>query len=150
MMGHVVVDGLGPLIDDFMMLSALPGELIENMLNAGADVIVKAQRSEIQARWAGPHSEGISARSVKKNNKIRTTKYVGISGRYIDIYPQGTRKRGRKHVRNAEIAFINEYGAPKRGIAARPAIFIANAKSEQKAVEASERVYHAYLDKKGL
>ena len=71
-------------------------------------------------------------------------------GSSISVYPQGTRKRGKKRIRNGEIAFINEYGAPGRGIAPRPAIAAANAKAEKQAVEAGERVYHAWLDKKNL
>lgn len=149
-MARMEVDGLGPLIEDFEMLAALPDNVIKDMLNAGADVIVEAQRTEIQRQWKGPYSLGISVKSIKKDSKIRTTKYLGLTGRYINIYPQGERNRGKRRVRNAEIAFINEYGAPKRGIAARPAIGTANTKAEQRAVEAGEKVYHAYLDSKNL
>ena len=81
-----------------------------------------------------------------KKSKVKKTK----NGRAVHIYPQGARKRGKKSVRNAEIAFINEYGAPKRGIAPRPAIAAANAKSERPAAEAGERVFNAYLDSKNL
>lgn len=150
MMAHVEVDGLGTLIDDLEMLQNLPEEMMEDMLNAGADVLVRFQRAEIKQLWSGPYSMKISARAIKKDVKIRTSKYIGISGRYINIYPQGTRKRGKKRARNAEIAFINEYGAPKRGVEPRPAIGIANEKGGQQAVEAAEQVYHAYLDSKGL
>ena len=150
MMAHISVDGLGPLIDDFMTLSFLPGEVVDGMLGAGADVIVEAQRAEVQRQWKGPYSMGISAKSIKKDRKIRTSRnYCGVE-HYINVYPQGTRKRGKKSVRNAEIAFINEYGAPKRGITPRPAIAAANTKAEQQAVEAGERVFNAYLDSKNL
>ncbi len=149
-MARMEVDGLGPLIEDFEMLAVLPDNVIEDMLNAGADVIVEAQRTEMQRQWQGPYSLGISVKSIKKDRKIRTTKYLGITGHYINIYPQGERNRGKGRVRNAEIAFINEYGSPKRGIAARPAIGTAIAKAEQKAVEAGEKVYHAYLDSRNL
>ena len=74
----------------------------------------------------------------------------GKDGRSISIYPQGTRKRKKRTVSNAEIAFINEYGAPTRGIAARPALLTAAAKKEKEAVDAGERVYHAYLNSKNL
>lgn len=149
-MARMSIDGMGPLIDDFTALSLLPDDVVDDMLNAGADVIVEAQRAEIQRQWKGPYSLGISAKSIKKDRKIRTTRYVGITGHHINIYPQGTRNRGRKSVRNAEIAFINEYGAPGRNIVPRPAIATANAKAEQQAVEAGERVFNAYLDSKNL
>ncbi len=144
-MARMEVNGMDALLEDYEELLRLPSEVVEGILNAEADVIVPAQRTEIQRQWKGPYSEGISAQSIKKTDvKIKR------DGHCIYIYPQGTRKRGRKRVRNAEIAFISEYGAPGRGIAPRPAIAEANAKAEKQAVEAGERVYHAYLDKKKL
>lgn len=149
-MAHMTVDGLGPLIDDLSELAALPDDVVADMLNAGADVLVQAQQKEVQQQWNGPYSMGISSESIQKDRKVRTTKDIGVTGHSINVYPQGERKRGGKSVRNAEVAFINEYGAPKRGIAARPAIFTANEKAADEAVEAGERVYHAYLDSKNL
>lgn len=144
-MGHMEAAGLDGIIDDLAELASLPERVVDGILNAEADVIVDAQRSEIGNRWKGPYSMGISAKSVKKG-KVKITR----DGRAVYVYPQGTRKRGKKSVRNAEIAFINEYGAPRRHIAARPAISTANAKKEGAAVEAGEKIYHAYLDSKNL
>lgn len=145
MMPRLEFDGLDSLMTDLDSLAHLPDRVVEDMLNAEADVLVPAQRAEISSRWRGKYSEGISAKSVKKS-KMKRTK----DGQAVYIYPQGTRKRGKKRVRNAEIAFINEYGAPGRGIAPRPAIAAANAKAEQAAVDAGERVFNAYLDSKNL
>lgn len=144
-MAHVEVDGLDALIRDLDALANLPDSVVDDMLHAGADVLVEAQRGEISKTWRGEYSLGVSAKSVKKGEISKNWR-----GRSIVVYPQGTRKRGKESVRNAEIAFINEYGAPKRGIAARPAIFSANEKNADRSVEAGERVYHVYLDKKGL
>lgn len=144
-MARVELDGLGSLMDDLEALARLPDNVTEEILNAEADVIVPAQRAEIQQRWKGPYSEGMSAQSVKKGEVKKTR-----GGGAISIYPQGERKRGKKRVRNAEIAFINEYGAPGRGIVSRPAIAAANARAEKRAVEAGEKVYHGWLDSKKL
>lgn len=144
-MGGISVSGLDGLMDDLAELARLPDGVVDDILNAEADVIADAQQSEIQRQWRGPYSLGISARAIKKG-KVKKNR----DGRSLSIYPQGTRKRGGKSTRNAEIAFINEYGAPGRGIAARPAIGTATAKNEQAAVEAGERAYHAYLDSKKL
>lgn len=150
-MAHMDVEGLGPLIDDLATLASLPDSVIDDMLDAGADVIVEAQRSEIQRQWRGPYSMDISAKAIVKDRKIRSSRtYYGSLERYINVYPQGERKRGKQSTRNAEIAFINEYGAPQRGIEPRPALGDAVGKKEQEAVEAGERVYHAYLDSKNL
>ena len=142
-MAQLEVDGLNGLLEDLEALAGLPDSVADGILEAEADVIVQAQREEIGRQWKGPYSEGISAGAVKKG-KVKE----GRAGRSITVSPQGSRKRGGKSVRNAEIAFINEYGAPGRGIAARPAIAAANA--EEAAVEAGERVFNAYLDSKNL
>lgn len=144
-MAQLEVDGLNGLLEDLEVLAGLPDSVADGILEAEADVIVQAQREEIGRQWKGPYSEGISAGAVKKG-KVKE----GQVGRSITVSPQGIRKRGGKSVRNAEIAFINEYGAPGRGIAARPAIAAANAKAEEAAVEAGERVFNAYLESKNL
>lgn len=144
-MAQLEVNGLDGLLEDLEALAGLPDSVADGILEEEADVIVQAQREEIGRQWKGPYSEGISAGAVKKG-KVKE----GRAGRSITVSPQGSRKRGGKSVRNAEIAFINEYGAPGRGIAARPAIAAANAKAEEAAVEAGERVFNAYLESKNL
>ena len=74
-----------------------------------------------------------------------------LDGQEISVYPQGSRTRGRykkSTTRNAEIAFVNEYG--KRGQKARPFIRDANAESESKMEKAAFRIYDNYLKSKNL
>ena len=142
-MGRLTVNGLDALSDDFAALARLPDSVVEGILEAEADVILPAQRAEIEKQWTGPHSLGISSKSVKKG-KVKKDR----DGRSLTIYPQGTRKRGGRTTRNAEIAFINEYG--KRGQPARPAIDAANKKKEKEAIDAGERVYNQFLDSRNL
>lgn len=137
------MNGLDALADDFAALARLPDKVVEDILDAEAEVITAAQREEIEKQWRGPHSLGISAKSIKKG-KVKKDK----DGRSVSIYPQGTRKRGGQTTRNAEIAFINEYG--KRGQPARPAIATANKKKEKEAIDAGERVYNQFLDSRNL
>ena len=144
-MGRLTVNGLDGLMDDLAALAALPDSVVEGILDAEADIIVAQQQHEVGSQWRGPYSEQLSAKSIKKG-KVKKTK----DGRYITISPQGTRKRGGQSTRNAEIAFINEYGAPGRHIAARPAIDTANKKKEGEAVDAGGRVYNAYLESRNL
>ena len=139
------MNGLDALSDDLAALARLPDSVIDGILEAEADVILPAQRAEIEKQWRGKYSEKISSRSIKKG-KVKKDK----DGRSLSIYPQGKRERGGQTVRNAEIAFINEYGAPGRHIAARPAIDAANKKKEKEATDAGERVYHRFLDSRGL
>lgn len=140
-MGSLKIDGIDAFSNDLAGLAHLPSHVLEDMLNAEADVILSAQRTEIESRWTGPYSLGISSKTVKKGRVKK-----GKDGYSISIYPQGTRKHGKKSVRNAEIAFINEYGAPKRNIRARPAIKTAIEKKGDEAAAAGEKVYYEYLD----
>lgn len=144
-MGRLTVNGLDALSDDFAALARLPDSVIEGILEAEADVILQAQRAEIEKQWNGPKnlSTGMSAKSIKKG-KVKKDR----DGRSLSIYPRGTRKRGGRTTRNAEIAFINEYG--KRGQPARPAISTANMKKEKEATDAGERVYNQFLDSRNL
>ena len=144
-MGRLTVNGLDALSDDFAALARLPDSVIEGILEAEADVILPAQRAEIEKQWNGPKnfSTGMSAKSIKKG-KVKKDR----DGRSLSIYPKGTRKRGGRTTRNAEIAFINEYG--KRGQPARPAISTANMKKEKEATDAGERVYNQFLDSRNL
>lgn len=144
-MGNLKTSGIDALCSDLSDLAYLLDRVLADMLNAEADVILSAQRAEIESRWKGPYSLGISAKSVQKG-KVKK----GKNGYSISIYPKGARKRGKKTVRNAEIAFINEYGAPKRNIRPRPAIKTAIDKKGDEAAASGEKVYNKYLDSKNL
>ena len=139
-MGRLTVNGLDALSDDFAALARLPDSVVEGILEAEADVILPAQRAEIEKQWKGPHSLGISSKSVKKG-KVKKDR----DGRSLTIYPQGTRKRGGRSTRNAEIAFINEYG--KTNQPARPAIREANEENADQAVEDAADVLDRWIQK---
>lgn len=154
-MARLSVNGLNDLLDDFTIWNNLPESVAKDMLNAAADVVVRAQRKEIAQQWSGPYSTGISAKCVKKGR----VKWAIDGGYIIYVFPQGTRKRGKTKISNAEIAFLNEYGVsgpgrgrghkkrtdPKRTLP-RPAIRTANAKSLEKVLSAGAKVYDKFLD----
>ena len=99
-----------------------------------------------QATWEKAEGELLRLTVMKALEKGKVKK--DRDGRSLSIYPKGTRKRGGQTTRNAEIAFINEYG--KRGQPARPAISTANMKKEKEATDAGERVYNQFLDSRNL
>ena len=139
-MGSISVFGLDELLGDLDSLAKLPDSVTDGMLEAEADVIAAAQQAQAAKMWTGDYATGTTARSIKKG-KVKKT---GL-GKSITVAPTGTNKRG---TRNAEVAFINEYS--KKGQPGRPAIRTANEQKEKEAVEAGEKVYHAYLDGKNL
>ncbi len=139
-MGSATTVGLDDLIRDFAGLAELPDSVIDAMLTAEADVIEPEQKRTIKTMWAGRYKTGETAMSVKRT-KIKS----GKRGRHLSIYPQGTNSDGN---RNAEVAFINEFG--KRNQGARPAIDAANKNKAEQAVTEAAKVYNAFVDSKKL
>lgn len=134
-------------LDDFILsmeeVANLPDDVIDEMLNAQADILVEAQRRECMAMGVHSKGGGQTLKAIKKGD-IKNEK----GQRVIHVYPSGTRQRGKKRVRNGEIAFINEYG--KKGQKARPFIRVANEKSAGQTTQAGREVYENFLKTKNL
>ena len=142
-MANFSVDGLDGLMEDLAALARDTDSFADEMLDEQADILVRSQQKEIGSQWIGPYSKGISPKNIKKG-KVTKTK----DGKKIVVSPKGSRKRGKKKVRNAEIAFINEYG--KRGQAPRPAIRTANTKAESSIGKVAEDMLDKHLKNHGL
>lgn len=150
-MAKVEFKGIDEIELSFKELAELPDELIDEMLNARADVVVEAQRAEARKlgkeyrnkRQTRDYSTGLTARSIQKG-KVK----VKDGQRVLYITPVGSRKRGKTVTRNAEIAFFNELGT--RTIQARHFLRKANEQSADAATAAEFEVYSRYLESKGL
>ena len=136
-MARLTVNGLDALVGDLAEVASLPDSVIEELLNAEADVIEAEQRKTVREMLSGPYATGATAASIRKG-KVKKTP----SGKSITVAPKGTNKRG---IRHAEVLFINEYG--KKG---QPAVRTANTRAEKPALDAGEKVFNDFLDKKGL
>lgn len=126
------VVGLDGVIQDMMRHAQAAEEAIPEMLKAGAEILVNAQKEEAQAmkiRDTGDFIKSIKATSVKGNGE----------GSYVDVYPQG---KDHKGVRNAEKGFIAEYGTSK--IKARPWMRTANEKSAEEVTAAEKEIWDKY------
>lgn len=145
-MANFSVSGLDEFMLSMQQVAELPESVIDDMLKAGADVAAEAQRKEADAVLRGPYATGKTALSIKKGRvKLHKDGY-----RVIYVTPTGTRRRGSRTTRNAEIAFINEFGVPHRGIPARPFISVANEKSAAETTAAQAAVYNKFLESKNL
>lgn len=148
-MTQLSFSGLDELMLSMKEIEEIPPDVQNKMLKAGADVVVQAQKKAAQSMGVRDPGEGggVLIESIQKSRVS-----VGKGGRRsITIYPRGERVRGKvkkQTVRNAEIAFINEYG--KRGQPARPFIALANETSAQETTEAMAAVYDQWLKSKGL
>ncbi len=128
-MASLNITGLGETLTTMEKIANIPDNVIDSMLNAGADVVVKKQK-KVGLRM-GVHKTGVTLDSIKKSQKTGKTS----AGRYIDIYPQGKNADGN---RNAEVAFINEYGKEEQP--ARPFMRTANEEAEAEVTDAEAEV----------
>lgn len=100
------------------------------MLEAGAQVIVKAQQTEAAKLNISGRSKGALMKSIRSDQ----TKGNG-SSRYREVYPHGVDKsHTKKGVRNAEKGFVLEYG--RSNMPAQPWMATANEKSADDVTEA--------------
>lgn len=132
------IDGLRLSLEE---LADLPEAVLLDMLKAGGEVVKRAQSSELAASARTHQLE----QSISVSGRLKRDR-AGTPG--ISVYPQGIRRDGR--TRNAEVGFIQEHGAPRRGIKPTQWMRKANAKAEEGAVRAAEKVYQDWLDGLGL
>lgn len=132
-MAKLDVSGFDELELTLEEMASLPESVLDEMLDAQAAVIVTAQKAKGAAY--GVRRTGMTLGSIKAGRPKRIR-----DGKSISIYPQGVNKDGN---RNAEVAFINEYG--KRGQPARPFIRDANESAAGAAVSAAEQIYDNWL-----
>lgn len=140
-MAEFGVTGLDELMLSMQEIAQIPDDVVDEILNAQADVTVEAQKAA--GRQMGVEDTGITLQKLKKG-RIKLRK----GQRVLYITPTGSRKRGKTRTRNAEIAFINEFG--KKGQKARPFIKLGNEKSAEAATAAGFRVYDRWLKSKNL
>lgn len=153
------IDGLMLSLAEF---AEIPDDVVDGILDAGANVVVKAQKRELTA--LGLYRTGTLENSIQGFRKVG--KIFGERKRYVLIYPYGnrgyrnrklkvkfgyaTKNRAGRHytvggdrkvVTNNEVGFIHEFGAPRKGIQAKNWMKTANGKAEEKMVEAEAEVY---------
>lgn len=110
------VSGLDELVNAIEDISKIPWDVEEDALNAMSKVAEAAvKRTGENMGVRDPDSKVHILDNITHTKPKKT-----LSGGYSDITFKGRRKRGNTNTRNAEIAFINEYG--KRGQPARPFI----------------------------
>lgn len=105
-MARIKLDELDGVDALFHELGDIPFETTAATIDAMAEVAEKKVRdSGLRLGVRDPES------SVHILDKITHTKpKKTASGGYTDVTFSGSRKRGRTTTRNAEIAFVNEYG----------------------------------------
>ncbi len=165
-MALLVMEGLEECVLFMDQLANVPDDIIHDMLAAEAEVVIEAQKKEIDS--LGLVDTKKMRDSIKADNKFGKTRGKGFA-QYINVYPHGVHhtykarttikrykrsKSGRTYIygggikksNNAEVGFIHEYGAPSRNIPAKQWMRKANEKAAPKASEAAAKVLHDWQD----
>ncbi|MCL2080234.1 MAG: hypothetical protein FWH17_10450 [Oscillospiraceae bacterium] len=135
-MAKLEFDGLVDFGLDIQKMIDMPAHVIDDMLNAAADVLVDAQK-------ASGHKMGVYDKGSDEAHMIDSIKKGKPGGGSIYIRPSG-HKKGRHGRSNQAIAFLNEYGTSTQH--ARPFVRTANEDSADAAIDAAEAVYDAWLN----
>lgn len=138
------VEGLNEFSLSLEELAALPDTVQDRMLLAGADVVAKAQKQKVLAYGIYDRDSTQHVADAIKPGKVKLNR----GERVVYVSPTGTRKRGNKTTRNAEILFVNEYG--KKEQKARPAVRDANEACAAAMTQAQFEVYDQWMKSLGL
>lgn len=138
--------GFDGLDDAFKRIGNIPWEVTDDALQAMAEV---EMRKIIQDGKAGGIYDPKSNIHILDKIKVNKSKKTDAGG-HADITFRGTRTRGGKRgearkTRNAEIAFINEFG--KAGQPARPFIKTAIERYTEEIVSPGEKIVGDWIEK---
>ena len=146
-MAKMTVSGIDELMLSMKQVAELPDDVANDMLQAGGKIVRDAQTRKVKSSLGV--RTGALAKAVTVTPKVKTRKN---GERYVTVYPKGTHHvnpDGSK-VTNNEVFFINEYGAPKKGITAKGMARAANEESADEATAAQAEVYDKWLQSKNL
>jgi HK97 gp10 family phage protein len=134
-MARFDTSGIDDIIDEVTRLGDAGREVGDKMLMAAAEEVKDAWRAS-----ARKHNLKDTGDMIESIDYAKKPKDVG-GVREIDIYPQG---KDRKGVRNAEKAFIHEYGSSSTK--AKKWVTKADEASGPKVQAAMEREYDKFLN----
>ena len=140
-MAQVILDGVNAIDQMFHDLGEIPWDVTQDALEAMTAVAQQKVRASGESMGVrDPESQ------VHVLDKITRTKPKQTeNGGRCDVTFRGTRTRGRTRTREAEIAFITEYG--KRGQPARPFIRQAAEQGADEIAAPGEKIIGDWFEK---
>ena len=128
----------------------IPLSVMDEMLTEEADTIEPEIRKNANTMLKGKYWTGTTALKLTRKPPHTWFGKQGTGQRQIALTFKGIRKDKyhKKGTRNAEIAFVNEYGA--RGIPARPFIKQGIETKEKEAFDKAEAVFDKWLGKENM
>ena len=140
-MASLELQGFESLEDAFRRISEIPFSVTSEALDGMAEVAAGKIRDQGERMGVrDPESDEHILDRIKTGKPKQTE-----SGGYETITFSGSRTRGKSRTRNAEIAFVNEYG--KRGQAARPFIGLAMTQNEDAILQPAEKTIGDWIEK---
>ena len=145
-MANFHVQGIDEIAQGLELLGQRTGPMAEDMLRAGAVILIGTWNQVIIARG---HVDTGSMLKAVKATKIKENKDGNLE---IQVYPQGRDKRG---TRNAEKAFLLHYGWKSNAATKGPWVgdhFVEEIEREgtPKALEAMEHIMDKQIERSGL
>lgn len=133
--------GFEDLDDAFKRIGDFPEDVKIDALDAMAQVAAERIKQTGEAMGVRDPESTVHILDKVTRNKAK----MSWSGGYEDITFAGTRMRGNTRTRNAEIAFINEYGDRKQD--ARPFIGKAMTQYEEQIAAPGEKIVGDWIEK---
>ena len=140
-MAQVILDGVNAIDQMFHDLGEIPWDVTQDALEAMTAVAQQKVRASGESMGVRDPESDVHILDKIKRGKAKKTD----DGGYADITFTGSRTRNGNTTRNAEIAFVNEYG--KRGQAARPFIGLAMTQNEDSIQDAADKVIGDWIEK---
>lgn len=140
-MPRLDLSGFDELTAAFSKISNVPEDVQMKALTAMEEVAASKIKASGEAYGVRDPESPVHVLDSIKVNKPKKTE----SGGYADVTFSGTRTRHGKQYRNAEIAFINEYG--KTNQQARPFVGEAMNKNADAIAEAGAKVLFDWTEK---
>lgn len=140
-MATLELEGFEDLEDAFRRISEIPFTVTAEALDAMAEVAAEQIRSTGETMGVRDPKGDVHILDHIKPRKAKQAEYGG----YEMISFTGTRTRHGTRTRNAEIAFINEYG--RRGQPARPFIGTAMNRGADRIQDQAEKVIGDWIEK---
>ena len=141
-MAEIILTGFDELQDAFKAIREIPFSVTRQALDGMADV------AEIKIKASG-ESMGVrdpeSSVHILDNISHSRPKQTDSGGKAFITF-LGSRRRWNTTTRNAAIAYINEYGAPHRGISARPFISTGLARNENEITAPAEEIIGGWIE----
>ncbi len=139
-MASLELEGFEDLATSLQRFAAIPEAELKRMVVNMAETALPKIKSKGEALGVRDPMSDVHILDKMKIGKFKKT----LTGGYVDITFSGTRMRNETRTRNAEIAFVNEYG--KRSQRARPFIGLAMTENEDEILAQADEAFGDWAD----